>query len=43
MPVLPLWQGKQYLAARDDITGTEWALNSASVLQFWELGRGAED
>lgn len=40
VPVLPLWQGKQYLAARDDITGVEWALNSASVLQLWELGRG---
>ncbi|MFG3256621.1 ABC transporter substrate-binding protein [Streptomyces sp. NPDC048172] len=43
VPVLPLWQGKQYIAARDDITGVEWALNSASVLQFWELGRGASD
>ncbi|NSC20726.1 peptide-binding protein [Streptomyces albus subsp. chlorinus] len=40
VPVLPLWQGKQYLAARDDITGVEWALNSSSVLQLWELGRG---
>lgn len=43
VPVLPLWQGKQYLAARDDITGVEWALNSSSTLQFWELGRGAKD
>ncbi len=25
---------------RDDITGTEWALNSSSTLQLWELGRG---
>lgn len=40
VPVLPLWQGKQYIAARDDITGVEWALNSASVLQLWELSRG---
>jgi hypothetical protein len=38
--VLPLWQGKQYVAARDDITGTAYALNSASTLQLWELGRG---
>ena len=29
VPVLPLWQGKQYVAARDDITGVEWALNSS--------------
>ncbi|MGP3949022.1 ABC transporter substrate-binding protein [Streptomyces sp. 7N604] len=40
VPVLPLWQGKQYVAARDDVTGVEWALNSSSVLQLWELGRG---
>ncbi|MGI5351260.1 ABC transporter substrate-binding protein [Streptomyces sp. CA-250714] len=43
VPVLPLWQGKQYLAARDDITGVEWTLNSSSVLQLWELGRGQSD
>ncbi|CAL9567693.1 Oligopeptide-binding protein OppA [Streptomyces sp. enrichment culture] len=41
VPVLPLWQGKQYVAARDDITGTAYALNSSSTLQLWELGRGA--
>ncbi|WP_246531118.1 ABC transporter substrate-binding protein [Streptomyces bathyalis] len=42
VPVLPLWQGKQFIAARDDITGAEWALNSSSVLQLWELGRSTE-
>jgi ABC-type transport system substrate-binding protein len=40
IPVLPLWQGKQYIAARDDMTGVEWALNSSSLLQLWELDRG---
>ncbi|MFF5131716.1 ABC transporter substrate-binding protein [Streptomyces syringium] len=40
VPVLPLWQGKQYVAARDRVTGAEWALNSASEMQPWELGRG---
>ncbi len=40
VPVLPLWQGKQYVAARDTITGTAYALNSSSTLQLWELGRG---
>ncbi|MFD3516523.1 ABC transporter substrate-binding protein [Streptomyces sp. NPDC058657] len=40
VPFLPLWQGKQYLAARSDITGTEWAVNFAADLQLWELGRG---
>ncbi|MEU9115045.1 ABC transporter substrate-binding protein [Streptomyces sp. NPDC048483] len=43
VPILPLWQGKQYVAARDDITGLGWALNSASALQIWELGRGVAD
>ncbi|MFE7776809.1 ABC transporter substrate-binding protein [Streptomyces sp. NPDC057445] len=40
VPVLPLWQGKQYVAARSDITGVEWTLNASSDLQLWELARG---
>ncbi|MEU9031983.1 ABC transporter substrate-binding protein [Streptomyces sp. NPDC048383] len=40
VPVLPLWQGKQYVAARDGITGAEWSVNAISDLQLWELGRG---
>jgi peptide/nickel transport system substrate-binding protein len=40
VPLLPLWQGKQYLASRSDITGTEWAVNFAADLQLWEFGRG---
>ncbi len=40
VPLLPLWQGKQYVAARDDITGTAYAINSSATLQLWELGRG---
>ncbi|MBW8797522.1 MAG: peptide-binding protein [Streptomyces sp.] len=43
IPVLPLWQGKEYIAARDDITGVAYAINSSSVLQVWELGRGVSD
>jgi peptide/nickel transport system substrate-binding protein len=43
VPVLPLWQGKQYIAARNDITGTAYALNSSSTLQLWELGRGVSN
>jgi peptide/nickel transport system substrate-binding protein len=39
VPMLPLWQGKQYIAARSNITGVEWALNSSTTTQFWELGR----
>ncbi|MFI0738462.1 ABC transporter substrate-binding protein [Streptomyces sp. NPDC021100] len=40
VPVLPLWQGKQYVAVRGGLTGAEWALNAASELQPWELVRG---
>ncbi|MDX3801052.1 ABC transporter substrate-binding protein [Streptomyces sp. AK04-3B] len=41
VPILPLWQGKQYVAANNDVTGTAYALNSSATLQLWELGRGA--
>ncbi|MET8572458.1 ABC transporter substrate-binding protein [Streptomyces sp. NPDC004783] len=40
VPLIPLWQGKQYVASRDDVTGTAYALNSSSTLQLWELARG---
>ncbi|MGI5400085.1 ABC transporter substrate-binding protein [Streptomyces sp. CA-135486] len=41
VPILPLWQGKQYVAARTGVTGVERLLNSSSDLQLWELGRGS--
>lgn len=41
VPLLPLWQGKQYVATRDDITGSAYVVNSSSILQLWELGRGS--
>ena len=40
LPVLPLWQGKQYVAAHTDVMGAEYALNSSSALQLWELDNG---
>ncbi|SEQ81657.1 peptide/nickel transport system substrate-binding protein [Streptomyces sp. yr375] len=43
VPILPLWQGKQYVAANSDITGTAYALNSSATLQLWELGRGVSN
>jgi peptide/nickel transport system substrate-binding protein len=39
IPLIPLWQAKQYIAARENVTGAEWALNSTSTIQFWELGK----
>lgn len=40
IPVLPVWQGKQYVASLEGLTGVEWAVNSSADLQLWELGRG---
>ncbi|GGZ41225.1 peptide-binding protein [Streptomyces inusitatus] len=37
VPVLPLWQGKQYVASRKGVNGVERLLNGSSDLQLWEL------
>ncbi|MFE9630775.1 ABC transporter substrate-binding protein [Streptomyces sp. NPDC006463] len=37
--LLPLWQGKLYVAARDDIAGAERALDPQTVMQMWEFYR----
>ncbi|MFB6838654.1 ABC transporter substrate-binding protein [Streptomyces sp. NPDC056361] len=39
--LLPLWQGKLYLAAGEDIGGGERALDPQTVMQLWELYRRA--
>ncbi|MEI7029559.1 ABC transporter substrate-binding protein [Streptomyces pratensis] len=39
VPLLPIWQGKQYVAARDGIAGVERSVSSTSELQLWELNR----
>ncbi|MER5885762.1 ABC transporter substrate-binding protein [Streptomyces sp. NPDC001941] len=40
LPILPLWQGKQYAVARDDVTGLEWTLDASTVFRFWEIKKG---
>ncbi|MFI0981644.1 ABC transporter substrate-binding protein [Streptomyces sp. NPDC021093] len=40
VPVLPLWQGKQYAVARNDVAGLEWTLDSSTVFRFWEISKG---
>ena len=37
--LLPLWQGKQYIAASDDISGVEQALDPATIMMMWALHR----
>ncbi|MFD0357414.1 ABC transporter substrate-binding protein [Streptomyces sp. NPDC127110] len=37
--LLPLWQGKLYVGAREDIAGAERALDPQTAMQMWELRR----
>ncbi|MFJ5115589.1 ABC transporter substrate-binding protein [Streptomyces sp. NPDC088551] len=39
--LLPLWQGRLYVASTDDIGGGERALDPQTVMQMWELNRKA--
>ncbi|GHI08942.1 ABC transporter substrate-binding protein [Streptomyces cellostaticus] len=40
MPVLPVWQAKQYAVARDGVYGLEYCLDASTVFRFWELSKG---
>ncbi|MCX5355710.1 ABC transporter substrate-binding protein [Streptomyces mirabilis] len=37
LPVLPVWQGKQYAVVRDDVRGYEYCLDPSTIFRFWEL------
>ncbi|MFF4585825.1 ABC transporter substrate-binding protein [Streptomyces sp. NPDC001388] len=37
--LLPLWQGKQYLAGSEDISGAERSLDPSTIMMMWELSR----
>ncbi|MFK0120710.1 ABC transporter substrate-binding protein [Streptomyces sp. NPDC090994] len=37
--LLPLWQGRQYVAASEDISGAERALDPSTIMMVWELHR----
>ncbi|MCW7943891.1 peptide-binding protein [Streptomyces hygroscopicus] len=37
--LLPLWQGKQFIAANEDIAGGERALDPSTIMTMWELSR----
>jgi peptide/nickel transport system substrate-binding protein len=37
--LLPLWQGKQYVAASEEIAGAERALDPSTIMMMWELQR----
>ncbi|MFD9907274.1 ABC transporter substrate-binding protein [Streptomyces sp. NPDC059063] len=37
--LLPLWQGKQYIMASEEIAGGERALDPSAIMMMWELRR----
>ncbi|MFD5800726.1 MULTISPECIES: ABC transporter substrate-binding protein [unclassified Streptomyces] len=37
--LLPLWQGKQYVAANADISGAEQAMDPSTIMMMWRLSR----
>ncbi|MET8472812.1 ABC transporter substrate-binding protein [Streptomyces sp. NPDC006422] len=37
--LLPLWQGKQFIAASEEISGGERALDPSTIMMMWELHR----
>ncbi|MFG2193454.1 ABC transporter substrate-binding protein [Streptomyces sp. NPDC048639] len=43
LPVLPLWQGKQYAVARDNVFGIAWSLDASTVPRFWEISKSTEE
>ncbi|MFF3644693.1 ABC transporter substrate-binding protein [Streptomyces sp. NPDC002564] len=40
LPVLPVWQAKQYAVVRDSVYGLESCLDASTVFRFWELSKG---
>jgi peptide/nickel transport system substrate-binding protein len=37
--LLPLWQGRQYVASSRDVSGAERALDPSTIMMLWELHR----
>ncbi|MGW1378700.1 ABC transporter substrate-binding protein [Streptomyces sp. NPDC002446] len=42
LPIIPIWQGKQYAVAREGVSGLEWTLDSSTVFRFWEIRKSAD-
>ncbi|MEU2833680.1 ABC transporter substrate-binding protein [Streptomyces lavendulae] len=40
LPLIPLWQGKQYAVTRQNVTGLQWSLDASTVFRFWEISKG---
>ncbi|MDN3022192.1 ABC transporter substrate-binding protein [Streptomyces sp. S.PB5] len=40
VPIIPIWQAKQYAVVRDDVYGLEYCLDASTVFRFWEISKG---
>ena len=41
VPLLPVWQGKQIAATRDNVTGVEKTFDPSFTFRFWLVGKSA--
>ncbi len=39
VPVIPVWQAKQYAVVRDNVYGLENCLDASTVFRFWEISK----
>ncbi|MFE5212838.1 ABC transporter substrate-binding protein [Streptomyces sp. NPDC056600] len=39
LPLLPIWQAKQYAVVRDGVYGLEKCLDASTVFRFWEISK----
>lgn len=39
LPVVPIWQAKQYAIVRDGVYGLEYCLDASTVFRFWEISK----
>ncbi|GHE43378.1 ABC transporter substrate-binding protein [Streptomyces capitiformicae] len=39
VPLIPIWQAKQYAVVRDNVYGLEYCLDASTVFRFWEISK----
>ncbi|MEU8979690.1 ABC transporter substrate-binding protein [Streptomyces sp. NPDC058246] len=39
LPIIPIWQAKQYAVVRDNVYGLEYCLDASTVFRFWEISK----
>lgn len=42
LPILPVWQAKQYAVVRDNVYGLESCLDASTVFRFWEISKSED-